>query len=516
MKKITLLLNLSLWFSINIIASTNLTNQETVERIFNQLTSTVGDYSSTLPQITIRSQKRFGASYRRSENTIFIEQAALDICASFGAEKESAIAFLLGHELTHYYQKHDWQETGFTTGFLTSETVFQENIHHEREADTYSAFITHLAGFNSAKILPQLLEKIYDAYELNGKQLNNYPPLEERQALAYEVCKTVQSLIDIYQAGNYLYALGKYEAAISSYEYLLQYVKFKELHNNIGLCAMYTVLPMTNRKSPFFYPLTLDPSTPLRAPLGSMTKEELIQKAIHSFSIATNYDANYFTSYLNLICAYDLNGQYEEASSLLNDLERLTTSTKQQNQLLIIEGIMAARNNDKSKAKLLFEQVKQTTPSSDLIIIAAKNQEILNGELSELETKFSEQPIVSDKIESISLLFYDNNEMEEYSLKNTSLNKQSIRIQALSASKIYMFTANGKVTKMQFTTQNGPTTNKGIGISNTLTEIEMAYQNTKKELISYTDGFFLLLPDKGLCFNLNLSNQLIAWGIFYD
>lgn len=516
MKKIVLLLNIIAWFSINLFASTKIDNQATVERIFNQLTATVGDYSTALPKVVIRPQKRFGASYRRSENTIFIEQAALDICASFEAEKESAIAFLLGHELTHYYQKHDWQETGFTTGFLTSEAVFQENIHHEKEADTYSAFITHLAGYNSAKILPQLLEKIYDAYELKGKQMTSYPPLAARKALANEVCKTVQGLIDIYQAGNYLYALGKYEEAISNYEYLLQYVKFKELYNNIGLCALYAVLPITRRDLPFFYPLTLDPSIPLRAPLGSMTKEELIQKAVESFSIASNYDASYFTSYLNLICAYDLNGQYNEANTLLNNVKNLAITPKKQNQLAITEGILAVRRNDKSSAHQFFLQVKQQTQFPELATIALKNQRILNGELFESNPEFIEQPIILDKIESVSLLFYDSDKMETYSLKNTPLNKQSIHIQALSKSKVYLFIANGKITKMQFANRKGPITNKNIGINNTLAEIENAYQNIRQEIIPHTDGFFLLLPEKGLCFNLNQANQVIEWGVFYD
>lgn len=499
-------------YSIKAIARNS--NQPTVEKIFNRLTTTVGDFSSALPKVIIRPQKRFGASYKRSENTIFIEQTALDICATFGTEAESAIAFLLGHELTHYYQKHDWQERGFTTGFLTSESVFQKNIHHEKEADTYSVFITHLAGYNSAKILPELLEKIYDAYELKGKKMTAYPPLQERQALANEVCKTVQGLIDIYQAGNYLFALGKYEEAIASYEYLQQYVKFKELYNNIGLCALYAVLPITKRNLPFFYPLTLDPNLPLRAPSGSLTQTELIQKAIHSFSVATNYDASYFTSYLNLICIYDLNEQYGQANALLNSVRGLNMTEKQQNQLLLIEGILAFRNSESLKAKQFFEQVKAKEQFPDLVTIALKNQQILDGILPKQVTAFNGQPIVSDKIEAISLLFYENNQMEKYTLKNTPFNQQSIAIQALSQSKIYLFTANGKVTKMQLTRKDGSVTRENIGVNSTLLDIEKSYKNVRREKLPHTNGYFLILPKKGLCFNLNQANQVVEWGIF--
>ncbi len=484
-----------------------------VQKIFKELTTTVGDYSQALPKITIRSQKRFGASYRRSENTIFIEQAALDVCASFGADEESAIAFLLGHELTHYYQKHDWQEKGFTTGFLTTQSTFQKNIQHEKEADMYSAFITHLTGYNSIKILPDLLERIYVAYALKDKTLSSYPPLAERKSLAHSVCKTVQGLIDIYQSANYLFVLGKYEEALVSYEYLLKYIKYKELYNNIGLCALYITLPITRRDFPFVYPLTLDPTIPLRAPNG-FTKEELIQKAIHNFSIATSYDASYFLSYLNLICAYDLNNQYQEASRLLNEIRPLATQAKQRQQLLIIEGIIAFRQQHKKLTRDYFSQIGNQTDFPDLERIAQLNLEILDG-YSLPEPVSQDQPFVEDKIGNVNLLFYENEE-NSFILRDLPLDKQSVAIQKLAESKVYIFNTNQKITKFQFTSSVQSTTKQGIRIGSDSKYIQSVYPNTKKKWISHIHGTYLLLAAKGLIFDLNHNNQVVEWGIFIE
>lgn len=515
MKRIVILLNIIFVFLINLFGVTKVGSQETVQRVFNQLTTTVGDYSNVLPKVVIRAEKRFGASYKRSENTIFIEQTALDICASFGADEESAIAFLLGHELTHYYQKHDWQETGFTTGFLTSVDTYQKNIHNEKEADTYSAFITHLAGYNSIKILPKLLEEIYEIYKLKGKVLNNYPTLSERKALANNVCKTVQGLIDIYQAANYLYALGKYEDALVSYEYLLKYVKYKELYNNIGLCALYVALPVIERDFPFIYPLTLDPTVPLREPSG-FTKEELIEKAINSFATATNYDPSYFLSYLNLMCAYDLNKQFYETRSLMSSIQKLAIQPKQREQLTILEGVIAFRNGKISLAKKYFSTVSHKAIFPELAAIANLNIQVLNGEKLEKVTS-SHFPSLEDKIEGVNLLFYESeNKESSYVLQNTSLDKKSLEIKNLNNSKIYLFNSNEQLTKFQCSKSVTQKTKEGIGIGTTIAQIELVYSGTKQRLVPHLNGYYLLLPLKGILFNLGKNNRVTEWGLFID
>ena len=395
-------------------------NDKQVQLIYDKLTAVVGDYSQTLPKVKIRPQKRFGASYKRSENTIFIDQAALDICAAFGTEAASAIAFLLGHELTHYYQKHDWQEAGFTTGFLMTQETFQKHIQHEKEADTYSAFISHLAGYNSIKILPTLLDKIYEAYNLKGKALNTYPPLAERKTLANKVCKTVQGLIDIYQAANYLYLLGKYEEALVNYEYVLNFVKYKELYNNRGLSALYAVLPLVQRAIPLAHPLTLDPTVPLRAP-STFTKEELIQKAISSFSTATTYDASYFLSYLNLVCTYDIANQFQAARQLLNKLQQLAVQPKQQQQLALIEGVLAFRGQNKTIAENHFLSVSKDSRFPELANMAKLNLDLINGKtLNNIIQPTI--PFPEDKIEAINLLFFEGDRVENsYLLRDRPL-----------------------------------------------------------------------------------------------
>ncbi|MEM6317089.1 MAG: M48 family metalloprotease [Bacteroidota bacterium] len=490
-----------------------LTNAD-IQSIFSELTVAVGDKSRTLPKVVVRQEKRFGASYKRSENTIFIEQTAIDICNTLGEDAKSAVAFLLGHELTHYYQKHDWQEAGFTTGFLTNAAIFQKHIHHEREADTYSAFITHLAGYNSIKILPELLDKIYQAYGLVGKELRSYPTLAERKAVANEVCKTVQGLIDIYQVGNYLYALGKYEEALVSYEYLLKYVRYKELYNNIGLCALYAALPATRRDFPFDYPLTLDTNVPLRAP-SSFTKDELLQKAIYHFAEATTYDASYFVSYLNLVCAYDLAGEFDKVDPLLRSLKKIAFQAEEQQQLNLLEGIQAFRRQQKEVALDYFSRVATNPTFPKLADLANTNLQIVQGQKVQRKAGY-QPPRLADKIDGINLLFYENEAADNFLLRDEPLHQQSVLIHSLKSSKIYLFKSNEQVTKIQFTKAPNARTSHNIGIGSSIRQIEVAYPNTEKRLVAHTNGVYLLLEAKGLLFNLDKQNRVLEWCVFIN
>src|SRR5690606_9520990 len=144
-----------------------------------------------------------------------------DICETMGANAESALAFIIGHELTHFYQQHDWEEAGFGTTFLAEKNIFTKHTYHEEEADMYGAFVAHLAGYNTLEIVSGLLDKIYKEYKLAIK-MDNYPTLGERKAVTNKVREKIEKLIEIYDNANYFAALGWHMQAVHCYEYLLK------------------------------------------------------------------------------------------------------------------------------------------------------------------------------------------------------------------------------------------------------------------------------------------------------
>ncbi|MFT5647622.1 MAG: hypothetical protein ACI976_002314, partial [Aureispira sp.] len=87
-------------------------------KIYQQLKKAIGDQRTTLPKLLILNREKRVAAYREMDNSIIIEKKAYDICQSMGVQAESALAFLIGHELTHFYQQTDWKRNSRTTHFL--------------------------------------------------------------------------------------------------------------------------------------------------------------------------------------------------------------------------------------------------------------------------------------------------------------------------------------------------------------------------------------------------------------
>lgn len=76
--------------------------------VYKKLCDAAGDFRRGLPRLIVMDRVSRIASYRSSDNTLILELKAYNICSSFGKDADAALAFLLGHELTHFYQEHDW------------------------------------------------------------------------------------------------------------------------------------------------------------------------------------------------------------------------------------------------------------------------------------------------------------------------------------------------------------------------------------------------------------------------
>ena len=100
--------------------------QKRCEKVYKKLLNAIGDKRKTLPVLLVTGRKKRVASYRSKDNVILIEKAAYDICETMGSDSESALAFLIGHELTHYYQKADWGRSGVICHFLLKSEILKQ------------------------------------------------------------------------------------------------------------------------------------------------------------------------------------------------------------------------------------------------------------------------------------------------------------------------------------------------------------------------------------------------------
>jgi hypothetical protein len=82
-----------------------------VLNIYNRLVQARGDFRYPVPTFNLSTEEEHCAFINYKLLEIQLEVKALEVCNSFGADSETAIAFLLAHELTHYYEKHGWRNS---------------------------------------------------------------------------------------------------------------------------------------------------------------------------------------------------------------------------------------------------------------------------------------------------------------------------------------------------------------------------------------------------------------------
>jgi len=214
--------------------SETLPDQIVAETILKKLFTAYGNFVYPIPpKIEIVAEKKRVAAFiaDKQSGRIIIEKAAIEVCKSLGKDYESALAFIIGHELGHFFDRTN--NKGFATNYLKWTHTQKE----EEKADIWGVFCAYLADYKTVSIVPNLIEAIYLEYGLMEKKDNlyGYPSFQIRQEVAQNVQNQVKELIHLFDTANYLSAMGKYRLAASSYQYILQFYQGREIYNNLGV-----------------------------------------------------------------------------------------------------------------------------------------------------------------------------------------------------------------------------------------------------------------------------------------
>ncbi|MBK9723170.1 MAG: hypothetical protein IPO78_16425 [Saprospiraceae bacterium] len=176
-------------------SSTNNIRNEDFERIlkiYNKLVNARGDFRYPVPKLFLRKEVSRVASIDYNKLEIVIEEKAYKTCLQYG---DAAIAFLLGHELTHYYEKHAWRNN-FAYAYSDLQIgqemeKFHDQTANETEADYLGGFLAYSAGYGMFEKADSIIIQLYKEYKLSD-QLKGYPSLQDRIELAKEVQKRSQ------------------------------------------------------------------------------------------------------------------------------------------------------------------------------------------------------------------------------------------------------------------------------------------------------------------------------------
>ncbi len=357
-------------FSIHIYAQKNL------DEILTKLYVAADAPSVSKPKIQLFEKHSSQIAWFDSETqTIYVEKQAFDVCQSMGDNAESALAFIIGHELVHHFQ-HDKGKSAFAAHGCDDD----RKLKNETEADVRGAFLAHLAGFRTKSLIPTILQKLYDSYQFsNAPKLRCYPDETTRQRTALQVQAKVDSLENIFDAARFLGLLGNYTAASDAYHYILGYYNGAEVWNDLAVLHAHRAMSVGG-KSPDTLLLPFEMAAQLRIrPLKSepLTVLELknraffLKKAMDCINQSLAISKDYSDAKINKICLLILQKKENEADKI-----RLNLGQQHAEEAVLLRGLLAANRGNRADADRLFQSLK-TAKNDRVRLWATANQKRL-------------------------------------------------------------------------------------------------------------------------------------------
>ncbi|MCH2046191.1 MAG: hypothetical protein MK212_18900 [Saprospiraceae bacterium] len=399
-----------------------------VNEIYNRLLEKVGDLRSQTPTLVVSDKLKAKMAIHLvegSKHSILVEQTIVKVCQSMGEDGKIAMAFLLGHELTHFYREHE-----NNPAFAASNGNLAKHKHNENEADTHGALLAYLAGYDILKkdersqenIIAEFLELAYTAYN-KADDLEGYQPLKQRKLVVEGIEEEVATLYQLHHFAVLAQVVGWDEQAGECYQYLTDTINIKtkdiiynSLQADIQLADMLLAQNGSiydGTKQLYLFPTMLEAQNPLLKHKsflrgGALNYEPgqidaLLKRAVDKLEQLEKHNAAYvkqwagsslsaahllLLSYLNekfevtkdnglsalmkRQLALDGNmGKLKMANTILEKIRDELTVEEDKDQLAMValaQAIIYAHKNENQEAKISFEEAATLSEnSSDFI-----------------------------------------------------------------------------------------------------------------------------------------------------
>jgi tetratricopeptide (TPR) repeat protein len=489
----------------------------TAQRVFDALLRARGDYRMQKPTLVMSQKAGDGASFNPDKIQIILDEKAYDICMSFGKDSLNALAALLSHELIHYYEKHDWKrhfakENGDLETTRRLENL-EEGLKQETQCDYLGGFMAFSVGYNTYGIMPELLKKVYSAYDLPD-DLPGYPSLNDRLKMVDGAMGQLKDLLIVFETANLLTILGNYADAADYHKHILETYQSREIYNNAGVNAALAALALIEpAEMRFALPLELDPKSRLFSLKSNDLEKEarknaLLKTALDHFDRALILDENYSSAYVNKACVQTLSSEWDDAEYTIKKGKKKTTDPQIVSDFVVLEGAIAALQMDSTAAAKLWEQAsKQGNPWAKM------NLETLQK---------TPKPATGATIAAKGL-----EEIEQFPLADfltTPTTDREVKvaekifcgIRQFKNSKLFIHYANsGKNYALVQETQASYTgrTLRNIGLGDAQDKVSTAYGKPPRT-IALPNGSVWVYPEFNLFFRMTPQSKVESWGVF--
>lgn len=287
------------------------TCEERTREIYLKLVNSIGNKFDLPPELYLLDSNK-KVAYINDEG-IFIEKKVIQLFCD-KPTFEANIAYILGHELAHYYLEHNWMKNsglGYSNslGSFIDEKAYSKEQRKiaESQADLFGGFYGQIAGYSVLDSAQETLKMLYKDYNI-PEEIKGYPSLNERCQIIETNQKKATNLGHLFHFGNILVSSGHLAQAKDCFEIILKN-KFtsREIYNNLGLT--YLLFAINNLEPPFsrvFYPVYLDRQTRLNSGATRSsgffgTPEQLLEKSKKYFSLSQELDPSYIPAMQNLL-----------------------------------------------------------------------------------------------------------------------------------------------------------------------------------------------------------------------
>jgi len=373
-----------------------------VENVYKRVYSAMG-LAEDRPRLIFDNKQEINIAYMKKDRdgnpTIGFEEKAFDVCEQFGSKRDEAIAYLLGHEISHHHFGHHWGNefsTAYSVNNLITELkeVDKEGIKRfETQADERGGIYCYLAGYNVQGLCEDLLRKLYEAYGI--KNSPKYPSLEERIQIAKDRDSIVSTYIKVFETANYAMLMGEYQIAINGYEYVIgKGFHSREIYNNFGVAYFLRGLVLAGQDIKYMYPVEIDLESKINrgGNKGAGEADSSFILALDKFQRAILFDKTYSTAYLNAACAHSVLKEYDDATYLADKaikFAKLEGRTNVEDNALLVKAIVEHQKADGDKDlmnKIMSGLIKKKNSFAEV------NQLIFDGKTLK-GVSFSGKPI---------------------------------------------------------------------------------------------------------------------------
>ncbi len=490
---------------------------ETARAVYRRLVQAQGDLRRPVPELVLYDGRRYVAWMNADGLQIGLEEQAYDVCASMGADSLDALAMLLAHELMHYYQDHDWkrhfvhQHTDLDAARQLDS--LEEGLKQETQADHLGGFLALTAGFKPFGILPRLLPKLYERYNL-PPDIYGYPSLQERLALAMTASERVQDLAVVLETAQCLTLLEAEEAALPYYRNVLREYQGREVYNNAAVAVILAALRyFSPQEMPYVLPVELDARSRLdglRDPRSDVVahREELLREAIDYLERATLLDKHYAPAALNLAVVHLLLNDTEESEFWLRRCRKAAPEPKTAGDAEALAGVLAAVQEDPETARMHWRK-------------AAAEGSTAAGHNLEKGTPTPNQNVLGF---ARTVEYIDSLQLDDY-LKRPAPKREvkvdrtlTCGVQQMPGSQIYIHYDNRpeglRYAVFQWTEPAySGTTGRGLPLGAPAEQIAEHYGDPTRTL-ELTNGAVLHYSQQNLLLQLDRQGRLVRWAVY--